>query len=92
MVDIYHRCMLLEEVAELEGVQAYRYILITAFEKEQYYHCVTTEKPLLTKAYKQDCLAWALVHRDWPDQMWARILWTDEVSFTTGGFGKVYIT
>jgi hypothetical protein len=24
--------------------------------------------------------------------MWAQILWTDKASFTTGGFGKVYIT
>ena len=59
--------MLLEEVAELEGVQAYRYILITAFKKEQYYRCIIIEKPLLTEVYKQDRLIWALVHYNWPN-------------------------
>jgi hypothetical protein len=24
--------------------------------------------------------------------MWKRVLWTDEASFTTGGFGVVYVT
>ena len=33
-IDVYHRRMLLEEVAKLEGVQACRYILITVFKKE----------------------------------------------------------
>ena len=92
MVNIYHRYMLLEEVAKLEGVQACRHILVTAFEKEQYHRYIAIKKPLLTEAYKQDCLTQALVHRDWPDWMWAQILWIDKVSFTTGGFGKVYIT
>jgi len=56
--------MLLEEVAELEGVQACRCTLVTAFEKEQYHRRVATEKPLLTEAHKQHRLAWALVHRN----------------------------
>ena len=67
MVNIYHRYMLLEEVAKLEGVQAYRHIFVTTFKKEQYHRYIITEKPLLTEAYKQDCLMWALVHRDWPN-------------------------
>ena len=56
--------MLLEEVADLEEVQACRCILVTAFKKEQYYRCVIIEKPLLTEAHKQDYLAWALVHHN----------------------------
>jgi hypothetical protein len=66
-INIYHRRMLLEEVAKLEGVQACRRTLVTAFEKEQYHRRVAIEKPLLTEAHKRDRLAWALVHRDWPD-------------------------
>jgi hypothetical protein len=57
MINAYHRHILLEEVAELKGVQACRRTLITAFKKEQYHHRVIIEKPLLTEVYKQDCLA-----------------------------------
>ena len=91
-INAYHRRMIYEEIAELEGIQACRRTLKAAFEKEQYHRRVATEKPLLTEAHKQARLAWALVHRDWPPWMWARVLWTDEASFATGGFGKVYVT
>jgi hypothetical protein len=67
MIDVYHRHMLLEEVAELEGVQACRRTLVTAFKKEQYHRHIAIEKPLLTEAHKRDRLAWALVHHDWPN-------------------------
>ena len=56
MVNMYHHHMLLEEVAELKGVQAYRCMLVTAFKKEQYHRRVVIEKPLLIEVYKQDYL------------------------------------
>ena len=84
--------MIYEEIAELEGIQACRRTLKAAFKKEQYHRRIATEKPLLTEAHKQAHLAWALVLRNWPPWIWARVLWTDKASFATGGFGKVYIT
>ena len=66
IIDAYHRRMIYEEIAELEGIQACRRTLNATFEKEQYHRRVATEKPLLTKAHKQARLAWALVHHNWP--------------------------
>jgi hypothetical protein len=65
-INAFHRRLPLEEIAQMEGIEACRRTLITAFEKEQYHRCVVTEKPLLTEAYKQARLAWALLHRNWP--------------------------
>ena len=41
-------------------------MLNVAFKKKQYHRRVVIEKPLLTKAYKQTRLIWALVYRNWP--------------------------
>ena len=41
-------------------------MLNAAFKKEQYHRRVVIEKPLLTEAYKQARLVWALVHYNWP--------------------------
>lgn len=91
-LDAFHRRMPYEEIAQIEGIQACRRTLIKAFEKEQYHRRVATEKPLLTDAHKQARLQWAYTHLNWTDDMWARVIWTDEASFSTGGFGQVYVT
>jgi Transposase and inactivated derivatives len=35
---------------------------------------------------------WATKHRYWDFEMWKRVDWTDAASFTTGAFGKIYVT
>jgi hypothetical protein len=37
-------------------------------------------------------LAWAKKHENWDFDMWKRVVWTDECSFTTGDFGSIYVT
>jgi len=91
-INIYYRRIIYKEIAKLEEIQACRCTLNVAFKKEQYHRRVATEKPLLTEAHKRARLAWALAHRDWPLWMWARALWTNKASFSTGGFRKVYVT
>jgi hypothetical protein len=34
IINAYHRCIIYEEIAKLEGIQAYRRTLNAAFEKE----------------------------------------------------------
>jgi transposase len=87
-----HRRMKYEDIARLEGVQAGRKALLTAFRMESYGHRVATAKPLLTEAQKQVRLAWATEHLSWKPEQWARVIWTDECSFSTEGFGRVYVT
>jgi len=59
---------------------------------ESYRRRVATSKPLLTEVQKQARLTWAVDHLNWTPELWARVVWTDECSFSTGGFGKVYVT
>lgn len=91
-IDAAHRRMTYKEIARLEGVQAGQRALRTAFKKESYGRRVATAKPLLTEAQKQARLAWAVEHVDWKPEQWAQVVWTDECTLTTEGFGRVYVT
>ena len=91
-LDAAHRRMTYKEIARLEGVQACRKALVAAFKMESYGRRVATSKPLLTEAQKQVRLAWAIEHLSWTPEQWACVVWTDECSLSTEGFGKVYVT
>ena len=90
--DGYHRRLSYQSIAALEGIQACRRTLTRAFIQAGYNRRVAKKKPLLTDKHQTDRLAWARKHEHWDFDMWKRVLWTDEASFTTGGFGIVYIT
>jgi hypothetical protein len=53
---------------------------------------IAAEKPFLKPAQKAAWIVWARVHRNWDFNVWKCVIWTDETSFSTGGFGKVYVT
>jgi hypothetical protein len=91
-LDAAHRRMAYKEIARLESVQAGPKALMAAFKMESYGRRVATAKPLLTEAQKQVRLAWATEHLSWEPEHWARVVWTDESSFSTEGFGRVYVT
>jgi hypothetical protein len=91
-LDDAHRRMTYKEIACLEGVDAGHKALMAAFKIESYGRRVATSKPLLTEAQKQVRLAWAIEHLTWKPEQWARVVWTDECSFSTEGFGRVYVT
>jgi len=91
-LDAAHRRMTYKEIARPEGVQACRKALVAAFKMESYGRRVATSKPLLTEAQKQVRLAWAIEHLSWTPEPWARVVWTDECSLSTKGFGKAYVT
>lgn len=91
-LDAFHRRLTYESIAFIEGIQACKRSLKAAFEKEQLNRRVATAKPPLTAAHMQARLQWAILHRNWTDELWDRVIWTDEASFAAGGFGKVYVT
>jgi transposase len=91
-LDAYHRRLSYEQIANIEGIQVCRRSLFTAFEKEQYHRRTAQEKPLLTPEHITARLEWANKHKSWDFEMWKRVSWTDAASFTTGVFGKIYVT
>lgn len=44
--------------------------------------CVARRKPLISPANKEARLAWCLEHESWTKNDWARVLWSDESTFT----------
>ncbi|MAD85322.1 MAG: hypothetical protein CL912_20375 [Deltaproteobacteria bacterium] len=50
----------------------------TAFRKEGYTRAVRRRKPPLSAKNQALRLAWAEEHKNWTDEMWDLILWSDE--------------
>jgi transposase len=53
---------------------------------------VARKKPPITETNRRKRLAWALEHKDWLPEQWAKILWTDETWVTGGTHSKQYVT
>ena len=49
---------------------------------------IAQKKPLLRKKNIRDRLKWAREHRDWTNEQWANVLWTDESQFMLFGSNK----
>jgi len=45
-------------------------------------NCLARRKPLISKANKAARLEWCLDHADWTTRDWAKVLWSDESTFT----------
>ena len=45
-------------------------------------NCLAGKKPLISKANKAAHLAWCLDHASWTTRDWAKVLWSDESTFT----------
>ena len=79
------------QIAAKLGIKVDTRTLTKAFNKEGYYRRVATEKPLLTPKHIQDRLWWAATCLSWPQEIWNRVIWSDEASFRVGR-GKLYVT
>jgi hypothetical protein len=84
--------MTYKEIARLENVQVGQKALMAASKMESYGRRVATTKSLLTEAQKQVRLTWAKEHLNWKTEQWAQVVWTEECTFSTEGFGSVYVT
>src|SRR5690349_8267898 len=45
-------------------------------------NCIARKKPLISAANKAARLAWCLDHESWTKEDWAKVLWSDESTFT----------
>src|SRR3954469_66342 len=68
-----------EQIAQELGINVCRRTLIKAFEKELYHRRKATLKPWLSDFHKEERYWWSSAHRDWTDEQWACIGWSDEV-------------
>jgi transposase len=81
----------LREIAQELGINVDHRTLTKAFDKEGYHRRVATEKPLLTPKHIEARLFWANLAVNWTQDIWSRVIWSDEASFRVGR-GKVYVT
>lgn len=81
----------LRQIALELGINVDNRTLTKAFDKEGYHRRVATEKPLLTPAHITNRLYWANICKDWTQEIWNRLIWTDEASFRVGR-GRVFVT
>ena len=42
---------------------------------------ISRRKPLLLPRHKQQRLQWPKEHRDWTEDMWSKVVWSDESKF-----------
>ena len=53
---------------------------------------ILRRKPLLLPRHKQQRLQWIKEHRDWTEDMWSKVVWSDESKFNLfHSDGRMYI-
>lgn len=80
-----------EQIAQELGIHASSKTLHKAFEKEGYYRRLATQKPLLTQKHIDDRLFWAQLSINWEQDIWNRVIWSDEASFSLKR-GQIWVT
>jgi transposase len=79
------------EIAHELNIHVDNRTLTKAFDKEGYHRRVATEKPLLAEKHINNRLFWTDLAKNWAQDIWNRIIWSDEAAFRCGR-GKVYVT
>ena len=82
----------LREIAHELGINADERTLRKAFKTEGYFRRVATERPLLKPEHMNKRLFWATICKSWEQEIWRRVVWSDEASFRIGKGNKVYVT
>lgn len=79
------------QIASELNIKADKRTITKAFKDEGYYRHKATEKPMLTPQHMLNRLAWTRAAVQWPNDIWSRLVWSDECSFQLG-HGQIYIT
>jgi hypothetical protein len=64
----------------------------SALRRVGYRRYVALHKPPISEKNRQLRLEFALQHKDWTDEQWDAILWSDETWVTPGSHRKTYVT
>ncbi|KAK8038141.1 transposable element tc1 transposase [Apiospora phragmitis] len=68
------------------------YVIRSTLRRLGFKRYTARRKPPISETNRQKRLAWALEHKDWTPEQWARVLWTDETWITGGHHRKQYVT
>jgi hypothetical protein len=68
------------------------YAIETAFKKEDFGRYTALRKPKLTEKHAKIRLEWAEEHKNWTEEQWFRVFWTDETWVKPGRHRKVKVT
>lgn len=74
------------------GLDCGEYAIRTAFKKEGFVRRVSRRKPSLSEENRKKRLEWAQEHKDWTDEQWDKILWSDETWAQPGRHTKIWTT
>ena len=73
------------------GVSVHVDTVRSALHKEGFGSIVKPKKPNLTPKNVKDRLAWAIAHKDWTQDDWRRVIWSDETKINRfGSDGRKY--
>jgi transposase len=57
-------------------------IIVRTHHKSGLRNCLARRKPLISPANMEARLAWALEHQSWTKHNWAKVMWSDESTFS----------
>jgi hypothetical protein len=80
------------EIPSILGLDCGEYAIRTAFKKEGFTRAAARRKPPLSRANRDARKAWAEEHKDWTEEQWFSILWSDETWVQPGRHTKTWIT
>lgn len=80
------------EIPAILGLDCGEYAIRTAFKTEGFARRITRRRTPLSEGNRKKRLEWAEEHKDWTDEQWDEILWSDETWAQPGRHTKLYIT
>ncbi len=68
------------------------HVIRTVLQRAGFKRRIARAKPPISEINRQKRLAWALEHRNWSQEQWYKIFWTDETWVTGGRHTRTWIT
>lgn len=87
-----NRRMPYRKVAQLMDFGVSEHVIRTALESRGFHRRIAMRKPPISETNRQRRLNWAIEHKDWTQEQWYNILWTDETWITPGRHTRTWVT
>jgi len=89
----HHRRLPYMQIAKLAGIKLSKATLKKVFKSAGYNRLVARKKGFLLTSAKEKRHAWGERFRDWGQQDWGDVIWTDECAFSVGDIcGTTWVT
>jgi transposase len=80
------------QIPQIFGWDCKVYTIETAFKKEGFARYIALKKPKLTDTHARIRRQWAEEHKNWTEEQWFQVFWTDETWVKPGRHRKVKVT